>query len=247
MNPNTLVSVHAYSGDQHQVENNMDLYRHHGCPVVIVSPADSPITSVRNQAPDVHCVWAGRAGWIGPQTLERQRLHFEELLKFPHQNYLMHDADSICLSPRISDYLYREPGVLWSNEVTDTNPGPSYLPKLALQPPYFCSRQVLEAMLAAAKTPAVSYYGPPVNPGGWPMPFPTECIDHWMLQVAHATRFPHKSFLDGASFETASPHGIETMSGLVRHHGRIFLHSVKTLPVLDRLRVEHEAFCKTHR
>lgn len=244
MNPDTLVVVCGYAGDKHQVQNNLPLYLHNECPVLILSPSDAPITFLSD--PTVHCQWFGGKGWIGAHTLERQRLYFEAMLKFPHQHFLMHDADSICLSPRISPYLYSNPNAWWSNEVLDTNPGPSYLPKLAFQPPYFFSRSVLRSMYEASHRPAVSYYGPPINPGGWPMPFPTECLDHWFLQVAYAAGVTHKNFHDGASFETASPNGLETMAGLVRHHGKVLLHSVKTLPVLDRLRVEHGAFCKAH-
>ena len=46
MNDNTLVAVSAYAGDLNQVQNNMPLYRHHQCPVVILSPSDAPITAV---------------------------------------------------------------------------------------------------------------------------------------------------------------------------------------------------------
>lgn len=244
MNPDTLVAVCAYKGDVGQVQNNLPLYLHHECPVLILSPSDAPITYLSD--PQVHCQWFGRKGWIGAHTLERQRLYFEAMLKFPHKYFLMHDADSICLSPEIPAYLYSNPNVWWSNEVLDTNPGPSHLPKIAFQPPYFFSRAILQRMFDASLRPAVSYYGPPVNPEGWPMPYPTECLDHWFLQVAYAAGVPHKSFHDGASFETASQQGLNTMAGLVRHHGHILLHSVKTLAALDRLRVEHQAFCRAH-
>lgn len=242
MNEDTLIAVCGYRGDKHQVQNNLPLYLHHGCPVVVLSPSDAPITFLSD--PKVHCQWFGRKGWIGAHTLERQRLYFEAMLKFPQKYFLMHDADSIMLSPKIPDYLYRS-DVWWSNEVLDTNPGPSYLPKLAFQPPYFFSRVVLERMYAASHRPAPSYYGPPINPDGWPMPYPTECLDHWFLQVVYAAGVAHRTFPDGASFETASPHGLAVMSGLVRQHGKTLLHSVKTKRALDTLRRDHETFCRS--
>lgn len=240
-NPDTLVAVSAYAGDKHQVMNNLPLYLHHNCPVLILSPADKPITSVSDSR--AHCQWFGQSGWIGKHTLERHVLFLRALLTFRHKFFLFHDADSICLSPKIPQYLYDEPTTFWSNEVQDTNPGPSLLPKLALQPPYFFSREVAERQLAALSNLPTSYYGPDLTPEGWPMPFPTDCIDHFVLQLACGSGLPHKSFPDGASFETASQHGLDTMSGLVREHGKIFLHSVKTAHALDKLRVAHRDFC----
>ncbi len=245
MNPDTLVAVSAYAGDKHQVENNLPLYKHHGCPVLILSPEDAPITSVSDKT--VHCQWFGKAGWAGKQTLERHVLFLRALLTFPHSYFLFHDADSICLSPRISPYLYGESGTFWSNMVQDLNPGPSLLPKVALQPPYFCHRRLIQLQLDNLGNLPTSYYADVGPSDEGRLPVPTDCIDHFVLQLAHGSGQPYKSYLDGASFETASPHGLETMSELVRVHGRIFVHSVKTLPVLDRLRVEHQRYCEMHR
>jgi hypothetical protein len=232
-NPNTLVAVSAYAGDLHQVENNLPFYLHHGCPVIILSPSDAPITKV--SARNVHCRWEGRAGWIGAHTLERQRRFLEILLATPQEHFLFRDADSICFSPKLPGYLY-EQDILWSNEVVDTNPGPSKLPKLALQPPYFFSRTVLRALLAAAVNPPTSYYGGVTEYDGCPIP--TECIDHWMLQVACGSGLPHRNFLDGASWETTSPGGLNEMARVVRG-GRNFIHQVKSKLVLNRLAAEY--------
>ena len=43
MNPDTRVSVHCYEGDGHQVRDALTLYLHHGCPVTVFSPVDSPV------------------------------------------------------------------------------------------------------------------------------------------------------------------------------------------------------------
>lgn len=241
MNPDTLVVISAYAGDLNQVEANMPVYLHHERPVVVLSPVDAPITRVVS-APQVVCMSDGLKGWIGPQTLERQRKFFEMMLKFPHQHFLLNDADSFCLSPEIPAYLYKEPDTIWSNEVLDTNPSPSLLPKLALQPPYFLSRRTLEGMIKASSNLPTSYHLESKSPEGWPLPFPTECIDHWMLQVAHGSGYPHKNFQNGASFETKSPHAFAEMQNVVRNYGRVMIHSVKTPEVLHQLMKDHATF-----
>jgi hypothetical protein len=236
-NINTLVAVSAYAGDSHQVKNNMPTYLHHKCPVLIMSPEDAPIERMDGAM----CMVGGLRCWAGQKALDRQIKFLEILLHFPYEHYLFHDADSICLSPEIPAYLYEE-DTIWSNEVLDTNPGLSMLPKIAMQPPYFFSRRALRGMLACKGNLPTSYYGDQKTPEGWPLPIPTECPDHLMLQLAHGSGFGHKNFLTGASFETASPHGLETMVGLVRHHGRVLVHSVKTKLVLDRLLQEHAIY-----
>lgn len=241
-NVDTLVAVSAYAGDLNQVKNNLPYYLHHECQVVILSPKDAAITTVEH--PGVICMSAGARGWIGPQTLERQRLFLETLLRFPQKYFLFNDSDSVCLSPRIPKYLFDRPDILWSNEVLDTNIAPSKLPKLALQPPYFFSRRVVEALLEGAKRPAVSYFAG--VEGSVDLPVPTSCIDHVMLQWIHATGIEHKSFFTGASFETGSEHGAAEMENIVRNHGRVLIHSVKTAAVLNRLVVAHREFVRTH-
>lgn len=231
LNPDTLVVICGYAGDAHQIEQAMPWYVHHECPVVVMSPEDAPI--VKSKQTGVIFRHAGQKGWIGRHTLERQRLHMKMMLEYPFGHFLMHDADSICLSAQLPKYLYESPDIFWSNEVIDTNPGPSYLPKLALQPPYFTSRKILEKLVEAKE--ADSYYG---DFGPMPeqkLPVPTNCIDHFLLQLVYGAGVPHRSFVDGASFETNSEHGMRTMGGLVREHGRIFLHSVKTMTALQFL------------
>lgn len=234
-NPDTLVVVSAYAGDAHQIEQNLGHYLHHECPVVLMTPTDAPIKACSDKR--IVCLNEGLKGWIGPQTLERHRLFLELMLKFPQEHFLFNDSDSLCLDPQLPAYLYDWPDTIWSNEVLDTNPGPSMLPKLALQPPYFLSRKSIKALLEAAKNPPMSYYGEARSPEGWPMPFPTECIDHYMLQLTCGSGLPHHSFFHGASFETASPHGLATMVELVRNHGRTLIHSVKTPGALHQLTV----------
>jgi hypothetical protein len=240
MNDNTLVVVCAYAGDLEQVRNNMPVYRHHGCPVVVMSPTDAPITD--DFGSGVVNNWAGLKGWIGPQTLERQRLMMQLALSYPQEYFLFNDADSVCLSPEIPKYLYDNPHMMWSNEVLDTNPGESLLPKIACQPPYFMSRRVIEAMVKNSDNLPCSYISGR-TPEGWPLPHPTQCIDHWIMQAACGSGFPHFNFHTGASFETNSVNGLETMATLVRAHGRVLLHAIKKKDVLLRLLKEHRTYC----
>lgn len=239
MNANTLIAISAYSGDLGQIETNLPSYLHHGCPVVLLTPTDAPIERI--SCAKVSCRSVGLKGWIGPQTLERQRLFWELLLAECSQLwFLFHDADSICLTPRIPAYLYQDPNIFWSNEVLDTNPGPSALPKLAFQPPYFFSRSVLERLVAHAKAPAASYTCP--TPHG-PLPVPTECIDHYILQVVYSASVTHRNFINGASFRTDTPEELATMVNLVQTHGHVMIHQVKTHNVYHRL-VEAHAVCR---
>lgn len=248
MNLNTLIAVSAYAGDAHQVAQNMPLYLHHGCPVLILTPEDAPIVSlnVPGNVNGLSFRSAGKKGWIGAHTLERHRLFLEILLQQRQQYFLFNDSDSFCLSPQLPRYLYDDPNVIWSNEVVDTNPAPSMLPKLALQPPYFLSRETIQGMLNTVNKLPTSYYGEPASPDGWPLPFPTECIDHYFLQLAHGSGFQHKSFPTGASFETQSPVGMEEMSNLVRNHGRVMIHSVKTDQMVKRLTMDRSLYVKRH-
>lgn len=231
-----LIAVSGYSGDQAQIENNWPCYSHHDAPVLILSPKDGPIERIY----DAKCISVGKKGWIGPHTLERHVSFLRVLAQQSAEFFLFNDSDSVCLSPTIPQYLFDSPDVFWSNEVRDTNPSPSKLPKLAFQPPYFFSRRVLNALLRVASTPAQSFTQP--SPEGWTMPMPTECIDHFQLQLVYAANLQHRSFPDGASFETTSAHGLDTMSEHVRAYGKIFIHQIKMKHVLDRLRGDRHIF-----
>jgi hypothetical protein len=241
MNPtDTLVVVSGYSGDAQQISAFLPEYRHHGCEVLVLSPEDSPIP--RGSLVGVHHEHVGRVGYVGPHTLERQRLSMERLLRWPYRQFLWHDSDSVCLSRKLPRYLFTRPEVLWCNVVRDTNTAPSLLPKFALQPPYFLTRGVLQRLLEGAKQPATSYYMGADLSDADKIPVPTGCIDHWMLQVAHSGGVEYLDFPDGACFETRSSHGLETMAELVRNHGKVMVHSVKTRQVLNRLLMERRGF-----
>lgn len=229
VNDNTLIAISGYAGDQSQIENNLPVYRHHGCPILVLSPSDAPITTLKDDT-GIQFQSAGDRGWAGPHTLKRQEEFLKILLGTPYEWFLFHDSDSICLSPKIPEYLFGNTGILWSNEVPDPNTMPSRLPKIALQPPYFFHRTVLVSLIQHAATPAISF-GKQTNG-----------IDHWMLRVMHSTGLPHRSFPDGASFETTSDHGFSVMREHVGRHGKIFIHQVKHKHVLDQLTLDRRYF-----
>lgn len=234
-----LVAVSGYAGDQHQIEANFPAYRHHGVSVLILSPEDAPITALAGNPEGVYYRSCGAAEWAGARSLVRHAAYLRALLETPYTHYLFHDADSVMLSPKMPRYLLDHPNVFWSNEVQDTNTGASKLPKIAMQPPYFFSREVLERLVPVLESPAPSYCEPESQGG---MPIPTGCIDHYQLQLCHAAGIPHFSYPDGRSFETSSDIGLSEMARNVRYNGVVFVHQVKSRAVFDRLMAERQAF-----
>lgn len=224
MNPKTLVSVHGYAGDQMQIENAMPYFLHHDCSVVVLSPKDSPIVRVE-AAPTVICRQEGMRAYIGEPSLERQLLHMKALLDYPFDYFLMNDADSVCVSPKIPDYIYREPEVLWNNEVSDMMHQRlrSYrYPRLAFQPPYFISRRNIEKILRVSSRVRADRTTP--------------FIDWAMMAWACTAGIPHKGFHPVASCPTRGhPPGVDHMGALVRHHGAVMLHSIKDKEILAHM------------
>jgi hypothetical protein len=67
------------------------------------------------------------------------------------------------------------------------------------------------------------------------------------MQLVMGSGFGHKSFFTGASFETGTEIGLNTMSELVRNHGRVLIHSVKTKHAIDRLKADRKEYVRTHK
>lgn len=178
LNPDTLVVVSAYAGDAHQVSTFLPCYLHHECSVIIMSPEDSKV-----EIPGLICRYAGRRAYIGQESLDRQRLHLQIAYEeYPFAYYLFNDADSFCVSPEIPKFLYEQSdGIVWSGEVTDPRPHWSPYPKIAMQPPYFLSRESLRRMLAVADKVKAH----PITP----------YIDHYMLQLTCEAGLQHKSLI----------------------------------------------------
>ena len=218
MNPNTRVSVHCYKGDMPQVTGAMPIYLHHECPVVIMSPDDE----YRVEIPDVDCRFAGKRAYTGQDSLDRQWLQLKMLLEYPEEFFLIHDSDSVCLSPKIPEYLYGK-DAMWSNLVNDNIPGREVgyymngFPRLAFQPPYFMSRRVLERVLAPIMDANL-----PANPT---LPF----IDHYMVQLAVNASVPWENFRDGITGPISSDKAsFEQAWRKVQRDGAVMIHSVKS-------------------
>lgn len=229
-NRKTLVSVHGYAGDAHQVFGLLDVFEHHQCPIVVVSPEDSKIEQV---GPHI-CRFAGKRAYIGQDSWDRQHLQLKLLLEYDFDWYLMNDADSFVASPQIPDYLFRDRYAVYSNEVTDFRvPGTrshgvdwsldyhAGYPLIAMQPPYFMSRVALEQIVAVSE----GMIACPITP----------FIDWWFVPACVKAGLNHKPFRNGASCETVTPHGLAVMSERVAKHGAVCLHSIKSSEVKDQL------------
>jgi hypothetical protein len=144
----------------------------------------------------------------------------------------------MCLSPKIPDYLYAEPDLVWSNIVNDEIPDhqPAYpegFPHLAFQPPYFLSRKTIKGLLAVAGDIRA-------NPT---MPF----IDHYMIQLAIRAGLPYKSFLDGVSCPISwDPPSANLAEDAVRHRGCTLMHSIKRKQDLNRMIGAREDYVRAH-
>ncbi len=226
VNENTLVSVHGYAGDVHQIRYMLPYYLHHKCPVVVLSPTDSPVTSGMFSArKEMIFRTGGKRAYVGPLSLERQLAHMKILLTYPQQWFLMNDSDSVVLSPKLPAYLYEKPDRLWSNVVSDamhdSKRAPDYkYPHLAFQPPYFCSREVLAKLVLTA--PHV-----PCDPN-------TPFIDWFFMAVAVEAGVPYESFREGVSCPSTTPETKNAMANAV-DNGAIFCHSIKQFEVVREM------------
>jgi len=181
MNEDTRIAVCCYAGDQQQVEQSLDLYTHHQCPVVMLSPEDAPvnISGVENRH-------AGKRAQLGPDAHARHLAHLKILLTYPENHFLMHESDSFCLDLKIPDYLYAEPDIVWANigdATADHHPGfPPGCPPLSFQAPWFLSRKTIEAFVAVADQVV---YHPNL-----------EWVDLYLVQLTHAAGLPWRAFRD---------------------------------------------------
>jgi len=242
---NTLVVVHCWAGDKDMVRNALPVHLAHNGKVLVLSPEDSP---VKMRVKGVECRSAGKRGYFGQVSLDRQREHLQMLLEYPQEYFLLNDADSVCLEPLIPAYLYEEKhrGTVWSNEVGEWRPHISPYPKMAMQPPYFLHRSSIERMLSVAHLPHVRAH--PITP----------YIDWYMLALCEEAGVKHRTFPDGRSFPAWGRGEIAETQALgqepkhehdpdgkmrgdldMKHHvmnaGTVFVHSVKHKEILDML------------
>ena len=237
MNPNTRVSVHCYAGDGRQVREMLAHHLTHECPVTILSPDDSRVEITQ---PGVDSRFGGKQQSIGPLSIQRQREHMRILLTYPENFFFMNDADSLCLSPKLPDYLYNEPDTLWSNVVWIEGQGERNesdhrrIPNIASQPPYFASRRTLEALLAVPEFPYLNSYD------GF--------IDHYMTRAGVESGVVWKGFEGGISAALSMNNNeLQRAQVRVRHCGSIFVHGVKTPRFWQPLVEAHKAWVADYR
>lgn len=234
MNDSTLITVHAYAGDRHQVEWFMPQWLHHECPVIVMTPDDSRIERVEC-APSVITRYAGRRAYIGQDSLDRQLAHMRIALEHPFDFFLMCDSDSFCLSPELPAHLYNE-DVLWAGIIEESRPHTSPYPKLAFQPPYFLSRKNLQKMVDVA--PRVSAH--PLTP----------FIDWYMVALACEAGVAFKAHQD-KEVDHATPSVVisdpwEILYERIKNHGKVMMHPIKSLECATRLVQEREYYVRTH-
>lgn len=235
MRDDTLVVVHCYEGDKAMVEGFMPVWTHHNHPVLLLSPEDAPVNI---SIPDwqVSSASAGERGWKGPQTIRRQMAHWRLALEHPSQAqwFFLNDADSMCLSAEIPRYVYADPFKLWCNVLChenehrlDDHPN--------LNPPYFMSRDVLQAILDKAEAmvdeiPQDAF----LEPHDW-----GQAIDGFYTHVvSDELGIPYGDFPDGI---TTWPRGRPDLLKYTER-GAVFIHGVKTGIDLNLLLLNHKAW-----
>jgi hypothetical protein len=193
MNPDTRVAVCCYEGDQHQVVEFMDLYTHHKCPIVVLSPENS-----KANIPGVENRHAGKRAYSGPDMLDRFMEYLKILLTFPENHFFIADSDSFCLEPKLPDYLYENPDIVWSNmgycdDVAAPQEGAAFTafavdcPHVSLGSPWFLSRKTIEALLAVTDH----------------VPYSTEALiytDLYLVQLCHKAGLRWRGFYNRTSF-----------------------------------------------
>jgi len=229
MNEDTLSAVCCYRGDAHQVKRAMPWYVHHNIPVVILSPANSKVSAYLG----AEARHFGKAAYIGQPSLVRQLGYFEILLKYPQRYFLIHDSDSLCLSPELPRELYADDNVVWSNEVTEPRPHESPYPKIAMQPSYFISRSAMERMLEVGRKIETH----PITP----------YVDWFMMAMTAEAGLTNRAFTtlehpprtEQPQTPPPSTHPWAQLSYRIHFCGTIFVHPIKTE---DQLRLCVESY-----
>lgn len=213
MNPSTRVVIFCYEGDRHQVELLLPYFQHHQCPITIMSPVDSKV-----RIKGFECIHAGRRAYIGEASISRHREHLRLLLVYPEKHFFLCDPDSFCLSPEFPARLYRDANeTVWSNECVETRPHETPYDKIAMQPPYFLTKDTIKRLLAAHV---------PLHPI-------TQYIDWWW--VAHCWRagIVHRPFTLMEHASTYMPGAViddpwQQLDYRIRCMGAVMMHPIKT-------------------
>jgi hypothetical protein len=190
----TRVVVCCYQGDAKQVIDMLPaLWTHHGWPVSIFSPLDSPVL-----LSGTDCRAVGGRAYFGQTATSRHLEYLKVLLTYPEEFFLMCESDSFCIDPIIPEYLYSEPDTFWSNCINDEDPAHNAArpgsPFVSFQAPWFMSRATVEKLIAAAEK--VEFH-PDLK---W--------VDLYLVQLAHAAGIKWSPFKDAVCCPIAwSIHG----------------------------------------
>ena len=218
MNEDTRIVVFCYDGDRDLVERHFPVHRSHQCPISIMSPSDSTVF-----IGGADCRNAGKRAYIGQDSINRHRAHLEMCLEYSEQYFLLHDADSLCLSPEIPHRWHRHADTcVFSGEVPETRPHETPYPKTAMQPPYYLHRSTIAQLLAAEPVEVH-----PITPyiDWW---WTAQC---WKAGVSH---LPHSVLMHpstGPKFTGSDPW--ETAAYSIRHCGAVMMHPIKDKAQLD--------------
>lgn len=237
MNASTRIGVCCYEGDANQVREALPLYLHHGCPVTVASPEDSPVVidhaNVSNRFAGtrtgsvVEIQVPGEPGprvvTTGRQANMRVASQWGRILECREDWFFLNDSDSFSLAANFPPVLYTEPNTIWCGvaAVPDEHywNAPPGLPHFALQPPFFVGRAALTRMVAAA--PAIQ------DPFPW--------IDHFILHMAWKAGVAFKALPDyyGADLDRVPGALAEAVAAVRR--GATFIHSSKFAATRDPL------------
>ena len=182
-----------------------------------MSPADSPVSII---AHGVDNQLVGKRAYIGRDSLERHRGCLSVCLEYPENYFLLHDADSLCLSPELPRVLFEvaDKGLVWSNEVIEPRPHETPYRKIAMQPPYFLTRHTLYRILTAPPIPEH-----PITP----------YIDWWWTAHCWSAGVDCRPFTDLEHPATYMPGTSisdpwQQLDYRIRTTGTIMMHPIKT-------------------
>jgi hypothetical protein len=123
--------------------------------------------------------------------------------------------------------------VFWSHEAADTMhvmPDGWPYPRFACQPPFFCSRRILEALVRASEALTFESVRLPY-------------IDHYLMRLVCAAGVPHKTFPFGVSCLVHTEEGTAHTRDRIRQ-GCFTIHAVKTLESVQMITEEREKYLR---
>jgi hypothetical protein len=234
----TLVAVQCYSGDAGRVEDALEQYVHHRLPVLILSPIDAPVESIRH--PQILHRTAGFNAYDGSGSVERYRSQLGVLAEYGATHILLNESDSFCLSDELPGYLYRDDNIVWGNYTdiryflmlkSEPDVEAAYAKhNPAINAPWFFSVSALEKMLSVfdEAVDALPPYARGLTDG--------VDISWWFHTAAHLAGLEHRSHIPlGVCRPITSPSEAEAARREVLS-GAVMIHAVKDRWALEVVR-----------